>query len=278
MSDDARGLSFSEILRQAVADLSARGYSSEVQIQTWLTLLRTAAERDLPPEQRIDDEIKRQLGALYAKLVDHGKVIDHVPGIGRYSLGMIRPELRAELDRRILASASLINIHRREAIEKTLQRFQGWSTSIPPGGEGVIDKREVKTHIAKSLQQFRFEKRRVQIDQGAKLLSNIADIVAVGNGAIAAQWHSRFREPGYDARPDHIHRDGLVYAVRSSWALDAGLMNKGAGYMDEMTAPAEEPFCRCTYRYILSPRQLPETMLTRKGREWIAARKEQRAA
>lgn len=274
MPNDAGSFRFSEILGAAIADLVERGYVSQEQIDGWLTLLRSAAERDLGPAGRIDADARRHMEALYRRLIEGGKILQFVPGIGRYTLAMVQPELRAELDRRILASVGLIRIHRREAIEKTLQRFQGWSTAIPRGGEGVVDKREIRAHVSKSIRDFKFERRRVDIDQGHKLIANVADIVAVRNGAIAAEWHSHWREPGYQYRPDHKERDGKVYAIRDSWAIRAGLMNKGAGYADDITRPSVEPFCRCTYRYLLSPRQLPDEMLTQKGRDWIAAGRE----
>lgn len=271
MPDGPRQLSLAETVRQAVADLSARGYVSAEQIARWLALIRAAAERQIGDESRLDAETRRHLEALYAKLVERGDVLDFVPGVGRYTLAMVRPDLRAELDRRILAAANLTKLHRREAIEKTLARFQGWSTAIPPGGEGAIDKREVRAHICKSARDFKFEQRRVAIDQGHKLVANVADIVAVGNGAIAAEWHDRGEhDKHYEARPDHLARSGKIFAIRDNWAIRAGLMSKGAGYTDEIEMVGQLPYCSCTYRYLLSPRQLPDAMLTRKGQRWIA--------
>ena len=261
--------SFQRLLTEALRDLAATGYVSRGQIEEWLSRLRAAAERELGAEARIDAAMRAVMESAFRRLIDQGKIAEYVPGVSRYTVAMIKPQLRAELDRRILAAADLIKIHRREAIEKTLQRFAGWSTSIPPSGEGVIDKREVRAAVTKSLKQYDFERRRVAIDQGAKLIANVADIVARDGGAIAAEWHSHWRQPGYNYRPDHKERDGKIYAIRDSWAHREGLITKGAGFTDEMTAPAQEPFCRCFMRYITSPRRLPEDMLTRKGREWI---------
>lgn len=270
MSDTHGPQSLAEILRAAIADFSTRGYVSREQIERWLALIRAATEREIGDPGRLDAETRRRLEAVYVRMVDKGRVLDMVPGVGRYTLAMVRPQLRAELDRRILASANLIKLHRREVVEATLRRFEGWSTAIPPGGEGAIDKREVCAHVCKDLKTFRYERRRVEIDQGHKLIANVADIVAMGNGAIAGIWHSRWREMNYDYRPDHKARDERVYAIRDNWAIRAGLMNKGAGYLDEMTRAGEEPFCRCSVQYLLSPRQLPDSMLTRKGQQWIA--------
>jgi len=269
---------FHRVLRDAIADVAARGYVSAEQIDFWRGLLRNAAEREMPSEAQIDAMMRDAMGAIFRREIDNARVIRLVPGVSRYSLAMVRPQLRAELDRRIMASADLIKLRRREAVEKTLARFAGWSTSIPAGGAGEVDKRETKEAIGKGVAQFRFEQRRVAIDQGHKLVSNVAHIVALDSGAIAGIWHSHWRQAGYAARPDHKARDERVYAVRDSWAIRDGLMNKGAGYLDDMTAAGEEPFCRCFVEYITSPRRLPDTMLTRKGQEWLADGGQRKAA
>jgi hypothetical protein len=268
----SRPLSFSETLRRAIADFGEHGFVSATQIETWLTLLRAAAERELGPESRIDDETRRLLEKLYDRLVRQGRVLEQVPGLGRYTLGMIAPDLRAELDRRILASASLIKLHRRDAIESTLRRFQGWSTSIPPGGGDLIDKREIRSAMTMDLKEFNWRRRRVNIDQGLKLTSNIADIVANGNGAIAAEWRSRgATEPNYDYRPEHLARHGRIFLIRGSWAYQQGLVRAVNGYTDDIEMVGFLPFCRCTYKYLMSPRQLPDALLTRKGQDFIAS-------
>ncbi len=263
--------SFRQVLADAITAMSRDGYTSPEQLERWLRELRAAADAELGPEGAIDDDVRAQLDALYQKLVDKGRIADYVPGVGRFTLAQIRYELRAELDRRILASANLIKLHRKEAVDKTLQRFSGWSTSIPVFGRSEETKREVTQHVGKALKQFRFEQRRVAIDQGHKLIANIADIVATDSGAIAAVWHSHWRRLGYDYRPEHKARDGKFYLIRDSWAMKEGLIKRGsAPYTDEIEMVGQLPSCSCFYKYILSPRRLPEEMLTEKGREWIA--------
>lgn len=273
-----RPLSFHALLTEAVADLSEHGYVSREQLDTWIGILRNAAERELGTEEAVNDAVRIAMDAIFRRLVDNVRVVQYVPSVSRYTLAMIKPQLRAELDRRILAAADLIKLHRREAIETTLRRFSGWSTSIPVGGEGAINKRQVKVHVTKGLKQYDFERRRVNIDQGHKLVANIAEIVAKGNGAIAGEWHSHWRQAGYNYREDHKERDLHVYAVRDSWAVKEGLINKGAGYTDDMTAPGQEPFCRCYVRWITSLRRVPDAMLTRKGQEWLRQSEMQSAA
>jgi len=50
-----------------------------------------------------------------------------------------------------------------------------------------------------------------------------------------------------------------------------------AGYLDEITQPGEEPFCRCFVRYIYNIRNLPDDMLTQKGKSYISGPKDSHA-
>ncbi|MDE3023780.1 MAG: hypothetical protein KGI54_18345, partial [Pseudomonadota bacterium] len=209
------------------------------------------------------------LRAIYRRNVERAAILRFHPNVDRYTLDRIRPDLRLELDRRILASADLIKMNRAQAIDKTLQRFSGWATSIPLGGSRVVEKVEVKKLVGKSLARIKYEGRRLTIDQGHKLVSSINHVVAMQSGAIALQWHSHWRQPGYHYRPDHKERDKKFYAIRESWAIKEKLINKGEGYSDEMTQVSEEPFCRCFATYFNQLQDLPDSMLTARGRKLI---------
>lgn len=259
--------SFFDVLTEAVADISEHGYDSQDRIDFWLREIKRAAEESLKPEHVMEQMLNDAMRTLYARLVEKQGLLKYNPGVARFTLDRVKPQLRAELDRRIMASANLIKLNRQQAIAKTLQRFSGWSTSIPKGGTETVDRREVKGNIRKALTQLPFEERRVLIDQGHKFTSALNATLAVNAGAIAARWHSNWRQGGYDYRDAHKHRDGKVYAVRGSWALDKGLMKAVDGYTDDLTQPAEEPYCRCTYRYLYNLRDLPSEMLTAKGRD-----------
>lgn len=149
----------------------------------------------------------------------------------------LKPEFRKELDRRIFASANLIKLNREQAIEKTIQRFQGWVTSIPPDGVSEIDRREVKSGFQKSVKDMDFISRRVAIDQGHKLASNVKYLLAVQSGAIALRWHSNWRRLGYKYRQDHKERDEKIYLLRNSWALEQGLIKPVYGFMTKSLLP-----------------------------------------
>ncbi|MCK3132795.1 hypothetical protein MZG87_26855, partial [Escherichia coli] len=215
-----------------------------------------------------DTVARKHLTAIYSRLViDGGALRDQPPdGPKKITVEKLKPEFRKELDRRIFASANLIKLNREQAIEKTIQRFQGWVTSIPPDGVSEIDRREVKAGFQKSVKDMDFISRRVAIDQGHKLASNVKYLLAVQSGAIALRWHSNWRRPGYKYRQDHKERDEKIYLLRDSWALEQGLIKPVYGFYDEITAAGEEVYCSCDALPIYAPQKLPDEFLTEKGK------------
>lgn len=261
---------FSEVLRAAVADLAATGYVSQERLDEWVARLRNAAERHVGPEWRVDEEVRRGFGELFERFVDGVRLPEFVPGVGRFTKEMVKPRLYAELDRRIAAAADLIKVNRAEAVDRTMKRFRGWATSLPPGGDETVKKADVRNLVGKELREYRYHKRLVDNDQGHKLVANVAALVAQEAGAIAATWHSHgASDRSYDARREHLARDGKTYLIRGSWADKEGLLRPVNGYTDEITAVGQEVNCRCWYQYALSPRRLPDEFLTRRGQEWV---------
>ena len=223
------------------------GFDEVERVAKWSRLIREAAVRSMIRPESLEQTLRDALAATYRKMVEKDGLLEFHPGIKRYTLEKVKPALRSELDRRIMASANLIKLNREQAIDKTIQRFQGWATSIPNGGTDNANKRETKENVRKALTQLPFEERRVLIDQGHKLTSAINEIVATDGGAIAGVWRSHWRQPGYNYREDHKDRDQRVFLVRDSWAHKLGYVKpaRGVGYTDDVTKPAEEPFCRC---------------------------------
>lgn len=275
----AKAPNFYEVLTKAITDLADHGFDSEERLETWTERIRRAALIALPSEESLTKMLRDALVARFKKLVDDGEIAKHHPGVSRFTIKNLRPQMKDELDKRIMASAQLIKLNRKRAIDATLQRFTGWATSIPAGGTKQTDKAKTKADIRKSLASLPFEERRVLIDQGHKLTASISEVIANDNGAIAVIWHSHWRQPGYDYREDHKERDEQVYAIRGNRALQLGLMKAGpAGYYDQITKVGEEPFCRCYAQWIYSIRDLPDDMLTAKGRKALADAKAKIAA
>jgi len=257
-----------EVLTAAVADITEHGYDSEERVAYWSEQIRLAAERSMKSMSEIEQMTRDAMYAVFRKQVDLGGVLKYNPGVTPYRLQQIKPELRAELDRRIAASVDLIRVNRPQAIEKTMQRFRGWATSVPKGGSKTVQKNKEKINLRKALSQLPFEERRVIIDQNAKLFSAINTTVALNGGAIGGYWQSHVHQRGYDGRPDHNAREGKFFLVRDSWAHSSGLVKVGKdGYTDEIEQPAELPFCKCAYRFIFSLRSVPAECMTEKGKK-----------
>lgn len=266
---------FFELVREAIADVLAHGFDSETRIQYWLGRLRAAAESALPPLSEMAVDLRNRLESIFRVKVENGGIIKLHPGIPRFTLERVKPRLRAELDRRIMASANLIKLNRQSAVEDTLKRFSGWSTSIPPGGSDVADKTKAGEDLRKDVRNMGFVARRVATDQGHKFIGNLSDILATDGGAIAARWHSNWQQANYNYRHNHKARDGAIYVVRDNPVIKAGLMKKdGHLYTDEITQPGEEVFCRCHYEYIYLLTDLPPEMLTAKGAATITQARE----
>jgi hypothetical protein len=262
--------SFRAFLIEALREFSERGYVSESDLQQWTARLHAMIESELPTDEESREVLAGILGSVYAREYRSG-IAKRVPGVSRYTVDRVAPHLRAELDKRIFASADLIRIRKRETVDKTLARFSGWASSVPPTGTFDFSPRALSKHITKDLVSFKYERRRVAIDQGHKLVSNISHVVAMNEGAIAATWYDRGEDDhGYDARPDHLKRSGKLFLVKDSWAMNEGLIRRGAApYTDSVTQPGEEVYCSCFWTWIVHPQDLPETFLTAKGRAYI---------
>ena len=256
-----------EVVTAAVRELSDTGFVSAERLAYWQARIKEAAERSMTSQADMERMLHEALAQVYRRMVEKGGAAKYHGGVDKFTIDKLSPRLRTELQRRILAAADLIKLNREEAIQKTLRRFSGWATSIPAGGSETVERTEEKQHIRKALSSLPFAERRVIIDQGHKLAASINDVIAKDGGAIAVVWNSRWRQPGYNYREDHKERDRNIYLLRDSWARTAGLVKPGeAGCYEDITAFAEEPFCRCFGTWLYHLRQLPDEMLTAKGR------------
>lgn len=259
---------FAQTVRDAVRFYLKNGYTSTTEFKAWMASIRVAAGHKTNSETELASQVTRMLERDY-KHSTGAQIFKRHQGISSVSIEALRPDMRRELDRRIVASVSLIKLNRQKAIDTTLSRFAGWATSIPPDTDFPNQKPkviQVAKHIEKTAIQLDYEARRVAIDQGRKMIRNIDAVIATQNEAIAMEWHSHWRKPGYDYRVDHKERDELIYLIRGSWAEKQGLVKPGPpGYLDEITQPAEEVFCQCYGTYIYRVNRLPANMLTDKA-------------
>jgi hypothetical protein len=263
---------FYSVLSEAIAEFTEHGFDSQERLDFWMQRLRETARTALMPEYVLQRELRDNLSRIYTRLVDKGGLLRMHPGISQYTIANIKPKLRLELDRHILASASLIKLNRDVAVEETIKRLAGWVTSIPAGGSDITNRREVASEVRRGIAGLPFVERRVIIDQGHKLSAGISRIVATDGGAIGGYWrHVAEGPPAYDSRPEHVARDGKFYVLRDNWAMHKGLMKlAGRKYYDEITAAGQEVFCRCSMVWQHNLRDIPQEMLTSKGKEELA--------
>ena len=251
------------VIRQAIKDTIQNGFTM-ARLDQWRRLLGMAILDDYDPLK-----VRQAMAAKYKQSITEQKKQN--PSVSKFRLAQIEPFFRPELEKRIRASADLIVLNRKAMIDKTIRRFSGWMTSVPDNSR-AIDKAETASEIIKPLRDLPFEERRVMIDQGHKLISNVSAIVREHTGAIAVIWRSHWRQAGYDYRSEHKERDGKIYAIRGNWAIERGLMKVGdMGYLDEITQPGEEVYCRCFCVSLTALSELPADMLTAKGKEVLNA-------
>lgn len=267
------------VLTDCVNDLADNGYTPE-RLAFWQDKLRRAAEASFLSMAQMESQMRDALGAVYARMIRNGGATKYHPGLPRFTLDKLRPELQIALQRRQAASRDLIKLNRVNAIAHEEQRLAGWASSLPPGGSGTVARVATKQAIRKSLASLPYRERFVIIDQSHRLAANINETIAVGGGAIAVEWHDHgATQKGYDYRPNHLERDGKIYLMKDSWALGQGLVKAGpAGYYQDVTGFAVEINCRCYGRWLYNLRQLPEELLTIKGREALRVAKDKISA
>lgn len=268
----AKIASFYSVITAAIDDILEHGFDSQARVDEWVTKIARAAATALIPNDRLDEYVRQMLVSVFNRATKPAKIARLHPGVSEFTVERIRPQLRAELDRRIMASTKLIRLNRQEAVSNTLRRFSGWATSIPVGGTEVAMRAKVKAEVRRGISGLNFIERRCIIDQSMKLVAAINQIVAEDSDAIALVWHHVDEgPPAYDARPQHVARDGKVFVLRDNWAIKAGLMKlAGRQYYDQVTAVAEEIGCRCWVESLLTLRDLPADMLTEKGRNQLS--------
>lgn len=230
-------------------------------LEHWIPLIRSALRREYPSNDDIYGQASRLLNVRF-KSIARGARKRHRISVNRFGPELISEQYRPMLADRIRASAELIKLNRDEEIERQLRRFVGWATGGLPNQQKRDDKGELKKGVTKSLKSLSFERRRVCIDQGHKLLAAVDDAISAEYGAIAKKWRHVIPHAGYQSRKEHLELDGKVFAVKGNDAIKSGRMKKGPnGYAEDFhTQPALEPFCRCWFETIYDVSDLPQDM------------------
>ena len=271
---------FLRTLDEAIDAMCRRGFDPAAA-DHYAGQLRAATRGTFKPLDAMKARFSSRLTAVFRSVVPPPGMASQTNkrrrGASLLVLSRMQPQLTALRDMRIAESIKLIDKNREQTLDKVSDMFRGWASSVPPQGTRPEMARENRNAIKReALTALDFKTRRVLIDQSHKLRGNLDDMIALEGGAIAQQWESRWRQAGYDARPEHKARDGKYYLIRGSWAEKLGLVKPdprlpaGEQYSDQVDRPGEKVFCRCNVRNIFALRFLPEDMLTEKGKAELA--------
>ena len=101
------------------------------------------------------------------------------------------------------------------------------------------------------------------------LVSEIDYVFTLKSNPLAAIWHYNELDENCEYPMAHNHQEfnKNIYAVRGNEAIKRGLMNTGAGFVDEIIRPQQEIGCMCYFQWVYSLRDLPQEMLTMKGKQ-----------
>ena len=94
-------MTFYEVVTAAIADFMQYGFDNQKRLDFWIEKLREAAVKSLITEKEMQKEIERSLSQVYSRLVTKGGLLN--ANVSKFTLDKLKPKLRAELDRRIMA-------------------------------------------------------------------------------------------------------------------------------------------------------------------------------
>ncbi len=141
---------------------------------------------------------------------------------------------------------------------------------VPIGGTKDKAIKGKIAEIKKELRSLAKWDRIFYIYKAISFLSEIEYIFVLTKNPLAAIWrYGNLDAQGeYQKTYNHQQRDGRVYAIRGSWAIEKGFMKVGpAGYLDEISRPHQEVGCMCSLRWVVNVDDLPDEMITDKGRQ-----------
>jgi hypothetical protein len=140
---------------------------------------------------------------------------------------------------------------------------------VPIGGTKDKSIKSEISGVKKELRHLAEWNQLFHVYKATSFSAEVVYIFALEGNPIAAIWHyDRLDEQGeYRKTYDHKQRDDHVYAVRGNWAIVKGLMKpEPNGYIDEISRPHQELGCMCRLQWIYNLRDLPNMMMTEKGK------------
>ena len=103
---------FYRVLTEVIAEMADTGFDSAERLAYWIKRIREAAAQSLTPPYVLERALNETLHGIYRAKIERAGILKHHPGVARFTLERVRPALRAELDRRMMASRELIRLNR----------------------------------------------------------------------------------------------------------------------------------------------------------------------
>jgi hypothetical protein len=149
-------MAWTAVLRKSMSDLMLNG-TTKTSLASALSTIRNAIEKDNPESytkvekylrsvyisanrmslkqyQRQKDKALEDMRETYdeeGELTDDQETaLQHIVPV--YTKRQLSFEAQELLDLKIRESVNLIKLNREQSINRTLQRFQGWATALPP--------------------------------------------------------------------------------------------------------------------------------------------------
>lgn len=225
----------------------------------------------MPDPQSIRQSAIKRFRSIFSNFI-RGGFLKYHKDLKKDSALRVKDKLQNEFDKRLTALSAVREFQNSDAIEKMLRSFSGWATSITPETKEQADVHRAIKIIFSSMKQAANDQRDTLRDQGHKLENALSGVVAKEFGALAGVWHSRWREEGYKFRAAHKQLDEKIFLFSNTWATKHGMVKPGVdGWAHDHDAPGMLPNCKCSFRYIYSLKDLPEDMLTVRGKQALAA-------
>src|SRR5262245_8490176 len=98
---------FYAVVNAGIVDILDHGFDSAGRVEEWEKKIKAAAEASLVPEPQMTQMLRDGLAQIYERLIDKGRIAEFHPGVSRFTIDKLKPELRKLLDQRIMASANL---------------------------------------------------------------------------------------------------------------------------------------------------------------------------
>jgi len=188
--------------------------------------------------------------------------------LSKKEFNVLLPHLKATVTGSTSRYLDQASRYRAYQVTQFTQLLEDFIQRIPP--QGTRDKEfskqitVIKT-AAKDLMQW---DRLFGILKQTSLVSDIDYLFKLRDNPIAAIWH--YNQMDEDVEPPftskHRELDHKIFTVRGNVCIERGLMNTGAGFIDASPRPKQELGCLCDFQYLYNLRDLPEALLTEKGK------------